>query len=212
MLPIDAYSKKGAKLKTSVTGSGEQFVGDVECAVGALGASVACEELEPVLQGGEGDQADLSNGLTCKVTATNKNGKAAAVSNTLIVPVPPLPLLAPIVELPASKLVVSGGSVRVPLLCVGATCTGTIELSGQIVVKHRKGRRTISKKQTVLLAKRAYSLAAGSSATIAIRLTAMAPNTTTIEGGPDRTTPTRIAALRLRLSYAKRAEQGGEFP
>jgi Carboxypeptidase regulatory-like domain len=116
--------------------------------------------------------ADQGNGLTCKVTATNKNGKAAAVSNTLIVPVPPPPVLAPIVELPASKLVVSGSSVRVPLLCVGATCTGTIELSGRVVVKHRKGRRTISKQQTVALAKGSYSLAAGSSATIAIRLTA----------------------------------------
>ena len=46
-----------------------------------------------MLQGGEGDQAVV--------------GRAAAESNTLIVPVPSPPLLAPIVELPGSKLVVS---------------------------------------------------------------------------------------------------------
>ncbi len=119
--------------------------------------------------------ADQGTGVACKVTATNKHGSTSAVSNTLIVPVPPPPPpppSTPLVELPGSKLVVSGPSVRVPLLCVGATCTGTIELSGQVVVKHRKGRRTISKKRIVVLAKGSYSLAAGSSATIAVRLTA----------------------------------------
>jgi Carboxypeptidase regulatory-like domain len=116
---------------------------------------------------------DVGNGLTCKVTATNESGSVAAVSNTLIVPVPaPPPLPTPIVELAGSKLVVLGSSARVPIACAGATCTGTIELSGQIVVKHRKGRRTISKKQTVVLAKGLYSLAAGNSATIVVRLTA----------------------------------------
>ncbi len=46
-------------------------------------------------------------------------------------------------------------------------------MTGQIVVKHRKGKRTISKKQTVVLAKGSYSLAAGTSATIVVRLTEM---------------------------------------
>jgi hypothetical protein len=117
--------------------------------------------------------ADQGNGLTCKVTATNKSGSVAAVSNTLIVPVPPPPPPpAPIVELSSSKLVVSGGSARMPIVCAGTTCTGTIELTGKIVVKYRKGKRTLSKKQTVVLAKGSYSLAAGKSATIVIRLTA----------------------------------------
>jgi hypothetical protein len=116
--------------------------------------------------------ADQGNGLTCKVTATNKSGSVAAVSNTLIVPVPPPPPPPPpVIELASSKLVVSGSSARVPIVCAGATCTGTIELTGQVVVKHRKGKRTISKKQTVVLAKGSYSLAAGKSATIVVRLT-----------------------------------------
>jgi hypothetical protein len=116
--------------------------------------------------------ADQGNGLTCEVIATNKSGSAAAVSNTLIVPIPQPPTPGPIVELSSSKLVVSGNTARAPIVCVGATCTGTIELTGQIVVKHRKGKRTISKKQTVVLAKGSYSLAAGTSATIVVRLTA----------------------------------------
>ena len=40
------------------------------------------------------------------------------------------------------------------------------------MVKHRKGKRTISKQQTVVLAKGSYSLAAGNSTTIVVRLTA----------------------------------------
>ena len=119
--------------------------------------------------------ADQGTGLACNVTATNKHGSAAAASNTLTVQFtkpPPPPPPTPIVELPSSKLVVSGNSARVPIVSAGATCTGTIELSGQVVVEHRKGRRTISKKRIVVLAKGSYSLAAGSSATIAIRLTA----------------------------------------
>lgn len=114
--------------------------------------------------------ADVGNGLTCKVTATNKSGSAAAVSNTLIVPVPPPP--PPMIEVPSSKFVVSGSFAEVPVVCAGATCTGTIELTGQIVVKHRKGKRTISRKQTVVIAKGTYSLAAGTSTTVAVRLTA----------------------------------------
>ncbi len=55
--------------------------------------------------------ADVGNGLTCKVTATNESGSVAAVSSTLIVAVPsPPPSPTPIVELASSKLLVSGGS------------------------------------------------------------------------------------------------------
>ena len=34
----------------------QQLVGHAECAIGALGAPVACEQLEVVLQCGQGDQ------------------------------------------------------------------------------------------------------------------------------------------------------------
>jgi hypothetical protein len=120
--------------------------------------------------------ADQGAGLACRVTATNKSGSAAAVSNTLTVTplvAHPLPIITrtPFVALSSTRIVVSGGSARVPLLCTNASCAGTIELTQQVVVKQRKGKKTISKKKTVVLAKGSYALAAGKSATIAVRLT-----------------------------------------
>jgi hypothetical protein len=115
--------------------------------------------------------ADQGHGLACQVTATNAAGHSVATSNTLAVPPPPPPPV-PVIELSTSKIVVSGGSARVPIACAAANCTGTIELTEQIVVKHRKGKKTIKKKKTVVLGKGSYSLVAGKSATIAIRLTA----------------------------------------
>jgi hypothetical protein len=117
--------------------------------------------------------ADVGNGLTCKVTATNKNGSAAAVSNTLIVPVPPPPKPpTPAVKLTSAKIVVSRGAARVPISCASAGCVGTIELTERVAVLHRRGGRTIVKRETLVLGKGAYTLAAGHSATVAVRLTA----------------------------------------
>ncbi len=42
----------------------------------------------------------------------------------------------------------------------------------QIVVKHRKGKKTVSRKETLVLAKGSYSLAAGKSGTLVLHLTA----------------------------------------
>ena len=116
--------------------------------------------------------ADVGNGLTCKVTATNRSGSTAAVSNTLIVPVPsPPPPSAPSVRLSASVLGASAGLVRVPLACAGASCAGTIELTERVTVTthHRHGRAT-SSHRTLLLGVAVYSLAAGASATIVVHL------------------------------------------
>jgi hypothetical protein len=112
---------------------------------------------------------DQGNGLTCKVTAKNSTATVAALSNTLIVPVPPPPPPpSPSVELPVSKLMISGGVAKVPIVCAGSTCGGTIELSEQVTVKHRHGRKT---KKTLVLGRASYALLAGHSATIAVRLT-----------------------------------------
>jgi hypothetical protein len=112
--------------------------------------------------------ADQGNGLTCKVTGTNKSGSAAAISNTLIVPVPPPPPPIPVVNLSGANVVVSGNAARVPIACASATCAGTIELTGRVVVKRRHHRRTV---KTIVLARGPYALAAGRSAAIAVRLT-----------------------------------------
>lgn len=124
--------------------------------------------------------ADQGNSVGCEVTATNTSGSASAASNTLAVPAPvtsvaPLVVIPPVplVVLSAAKLTASASSARVPVTCKQASCAGTIELTEQVVVKQRKGNKTISKKETLILAKGSYSLAAGRSATIALRLTSL---------------------------------------
>lgn len=115
--------------------------------------------------------ADRGTGLACKVTATNKSGSAAAVSNVLAVPAAPPPQ-APVISLPVSKIFVVGGSAQVPIGCANANCTGTIELTKRVVVRHHRGRRTTFKRKTLILGHGSYSLPAGHSAVIQIRLTA----------------------------------------
>jgi hypothetical protein len=117
--------------------------------------------------------ADQGTALACKVTATNKSGSVSAVSNTLTVPAasPPPPPPAPIVKLLSSKILVSGSSAGVPISCAQATCTGTIELTEQILVRRRVHGRTRSKRETVILGRGAYTLSADHSATISIHLT-----------------------------------------
>jgi hypothetical protein len=69
-------------------------------------------------------------------------------------------------------VLVSGGSATVHIICSDAACAGSGELTVQIVVKHRKGKKTVSRKQTLVLAKGSYSLAAGQGGTLVLRLTA----------------------------------------
>jgi Carboxypeptidase regulatory-like domain len=120
--------------------------------------------------------AEQSYGISCKVTATNKHGKASATSNTLNVPPPPPPP-PPAIVVSTSKLVASHGVAPVLVGCtVAAPCKGSIEVTEQIVVKSRRpgkhGRRkTVSRKVTVVLATGSFSLAPGQSATIDLSLT-----------------------------------------
>ena len=125
--------------------------------------------------------ADLGQVLLCEVTATNKIGSATAVSNTLTVPAPvavgvtpsPAPAaIVPVIALSAAKIVVSGNAAKVPIACAKASCAGSIELTEQVPAKVKKGKQASAKQRTVVLAKGSYSLAAGKSATIVVRLTA----------------------------------------
>jgi hypothetical protein len=67
---------------------------------------------------------------------------------------------------------VSGKSATAHIVCGDAACSGSAELTLQITVKRRKGKKTVSRKETLVLAKGAYSLAAGKSGTVVLRLTA----------------------------------------
>jgi hypothetical protein len=111
--------------------------------------------------------ADVGHGLVCEVTATNDAGHTSAKSSSLAVVQP-----VPVVKTSASKLIVSRNTTKVSIACTNASCVGSVKAVETIVVKHRKGKKTIAKKQTLVLAGGSYSLAAGKTGTITLRLTA----------------------------------------
>jgi len=76
------------------------------------------------------------------------------------------------VTLTASKLVVSSGSAPVRVACSQAACQGSIELTVQVPVKNGKGKTAADRKATLVLATGSFSLAAGRSRTVVLRLTA----------------------------------------
>lgn len=119
--------------------------------------------------------ADEGHTLSCEVTAKNSKGEKSALSSGLAVPAPaPVPAPpSPVATVLASKLLLAGKSLPVRIKCSGAPCHGTIELNVQILVKRHRGRRTISTRETLLLAKAAFSLPPGKSATVRLHLTAI---------------------------------------
>jgi hypothetical protein len=142
--------------------------------------------------------ADAGNSISCQVTAKNAKGEKSATSagvailaNPVIFPPPPAP--KPLITIMGSKVVVSGGSTTVHITCSDAACAGSAELTLQIVVKHRKGKKTVSRKQTLVLAKGSYSLAAGKGGTVVLRLTA---------AGKQRLAHVKHHPLAVRLSVS----------
>jgi Carboxypeptidase regulatory-like domain len=116
---------------------------------------------------------DAGHGIACQVTAKNTAGTTSATSASLAIPAnPPVVLPSPVVGIANSKVVVSGKSADVHISCAGAICSGSVDLTLQIVVKHHKGKKTTSHKETLVLAKGSYSLVVGMSKTVALRLTA----------------------------------------
>jgi hypothetical protein len=109
---------------------------------------------------------DLGHGLECEVTTTIEAGHASAKSTPFAVVNP-----VPVITTSASKLRVSKGSTTVSIKCANATCAGTAQLVQTVVVKHRKGKKKVSKKTTLVVAAGSYSLAAGKTGTITLRLT-----------------------------------------
>ncbi len=123
--------------------------------------------------------ADEGHSLACEVTAKNVVKSVSALSVAVAVAVtppqslPPPPRLQPVITIVSSSVVLSGRSksLRVKLRCGVATCKGSVELTAKVLTKRRKGKKTITHKGTVVLATGSFSLAAGKSETIALRLT-----------------------------------------
>jgi hypothetical protein len=120
--------------------------------------------------------ADAGSSLSCQVTAKNSKGEKSATSAgvaipaiTVSLPSPPAPV--PLIKITGSKVVVSGKSATVHIQCADAACAGSAEVTLQITVKRRKGKRTVPHKETLVLAKGSYSLAAGKSGTLVLHLT-----------------------------------------
>lgn len=110
--------------------------------------------------------ADVGHGLICEVTATNDAGSASAKSSSFAVVKP-----VPVVKTSSSKLIASKGATKVSIACANASCVGSVKAVMTVVVKHRKGKRTITKKETLVVASGSYSLAAGQTGTVTLRLT-----------------------------------------
>jgi hypothetical protein len=111
--------------------------------------------------------ADVGHGLVCEVAATNDAGHASARSSSLAVTKP-----TPVVSTSASKLTVSKSATKVSVACANASCAGSAEVIERIVVKRHKGKKTTSKKETVVLAKGSYVLAVGKTGNVTLRVTA----------------------------------------
>jgi len=110
--------------------------------------------------------ADLGHSLICEVTATNAAGHASAKSAAFAVVKP-----IPVVKIVSSKLAALKGAAKLSVACANATCAGSVKVIDTVVTKHRKGHRTIVKKQKLVVATGSYSLVAGKTGTITLHLT-----------------------------------------
>jgi hypothetical protein len=109
--------------------------------------------------------ADVGHGVICEVTATTEAGRAGAKSSTFTVVAP-----VPVIKIIGSKLKAVKRLIKVSIACANATCTGTVKVIGTVLVKH-KGKKK-AKKQAIVLATGSYSLAAGKTGTVTLRLSA----------------------------------------
>jgi hypothetical protein len=142
--------------------------------------------------------ADEGHSLSCEVTATSIAGTASAISSAVSLPadpsapafttsstrptsstsptattrlVPDLTTQVPHVALAASKIVVSGSSIPVHFKCSDAVCRGTVELTMQLPIERREGKKMVPHRETLILAKGSFSLTEGDNATAVLRLT-----------------------------------------
>jgi Carboxypeptidase regulatory-like domain len=122
--------------------------------------------------------ADQGHSLACEETERDAGGVGKAVSASVAIPAPVIPPPPPSPAHPAlkfasssTKLSVSHGSVSVAVACLGATCRSTGELTVQVSVARGHGKRAHKRKQTLILAKGSFSLTAGKTGTIVLRLT-----------------------------------------
>jgi alpha-tubulin suppressor-like RCC1 family protein len=137
--------------------------------------------------------ADEGSSLACRVTAKSTAGEMSATSIGLAIPASSTAPIAtpspaatsttlttthptssplPVVRIVGSGLVVSGDSVSVHLTCDDATCRGSTELTMRVLSKGHKGAKTVTRRETLVLAEGTFSLTRGKGAAVVLRLTA----------------------------------------
>jgi hypothetical protein len=83
----------------------------------------------------------------------------------------PLLKQAPLVTLMGSKLVISGNTASVHVVCSKAACEGSIELVAQAASRHHERGAATARKQRLVLATGSFSLAQGRDGAVLLRLT-----------------------------------------
>jgi Carboxypeptidase regulatory-like domain/Regulator of chromosome condensation (RCC1) repeat len=137
-------------------------------------------------------RADEGSSLTCQVTAKSTAGEMTATSTGLAIPASPAAPIAtprpaatsttptttrptssplPVVTIVGSGIVVSGSSLSVHLTCDDATCRGSVELTMRALGKRHKGAKTVTRRETLVLAEGTFLLTRGNGATVVLRLT-----------------------------------------
>jgi Carboxypeptidase regulatory-like domain len=123
-------------------------------------------------------EADQGHSLACEETERDAGGVGKAVSASVAIPAPVAPPVQPLTSPPvpklkfassSTKLSVSHGSVVVAIACMEAACRGAGELTVQVPVGRGRGKH--AHKETFIVAKGSFSLAAGKTGTIVLRLT-----------------------------------------
>jgi len=103
--------------------------------------------------------ADQGNSITCSVTAGNGAGAASANSNAVTIPVP-LAVFA--------GVKVKGVVASVTLRCPGpGACSGVLKIVARVTTRHGRRRKT----SNVTIGVASFSMAAGKSITLRVRLT-----------------------------------------
>jgi phosphodiesterase/alkaline phosphatase D-like protein len=135
--------------------------------------------------------AGLSPGTTYhyRIVATNGGGTTNGADGTFTTQAPDRtcatdaslcpPAPAAQLRVAAATMAVKGTTGTLKVACtgdLGARCTGTLKLEATIKVKVKHGKKTTTKRKTITVGTVSYDLAAGSTASLQVKLTRAARN------------------------------------
>jgi hypothetical protein len=101
--------------------------------------------------------------------ATLASEVAQPLASTTVEPVPSKP--TGVLTVSGSKALLSADTAEVSVKCGGGGCRGSIELIVEVVTRRKDGRKTVFRKQTLVLARGSLSLAEGRGETVRLHLT-----------------------------------------